>query len=351
MARGDHVWVRRVGYSHHGVEVDDDMVVHFTGTPGHKMNAVIRRDTINDFAHGHTAHVRLYGRRLDPDETVKLAESKIGQSGYNLYGNNCEHFARSCVTGDHRSSQVDVVRATGGVGASTAVAAGGFGVISAVGTTAGLSGPGIMSGLAASGAVIGSGAVGGLVVLGALPGAMSVVVMNVALRDDEALLDHERAARGVGRKASAVGALGGSAAGVAAVSAVGSVAGLSAAGISSGLATIGAVVGGGMAAGSVVVIAAPAIAAAGVGYGAYRATRRAIRPPAEPTHKTRKLRQVGQHLTESGAARSSLAVAGRIESRVREVVQNRRFTTGRLEATAGEEPDGKSKADGLPFSS
>jgi hypothetical protein len=83
----------------------------------------------------------------------------------------------------------------------------------------------------------------------------------------------ERTARSVGRKASVVGAASGGAAGLAAVSASGVVVGVSGAGIASGLAAIGGVVGGGMAAGTGIVIAAPAVAAAGVGYGAYRATR------------------------------------------------------------------------------
>jgi hypothetical protein len=217
--------------------------------------------------------VRQYRQRLEPAVAVENAESKLGQSGYNLYSNNCEHFARWCVTESHHSAQVELVGATGSVVAtSAAAAAGGIGVVSAVGAAAGLSGAGIMSGLAAAGGVVGSGAVGGLVVLGAAPGAISVAVIHIALRDDAALPLPERSARGIGRRASIVGAAGGGAAGVAAVSAAG-LTGLSAAGISSGLAAIGATVGGGMAAGSAIVIAGPAVAAAAVGYGAYRAAR------------------------------------------------------------------------------
>ena len=91
--------------------------------------------------------------------------------------------------------------------------------------------------------------------------------MNLALRDDAALPSEERSARRAGRRASVAGAAGGSVAGVAALSAFGSVAGLGAAGITSGLAAIGGVVGGGMVAGSAVIIAGPAVAAAGIGYG------------------------------------------------------------------------------------
>lgn len=275
MGYGDHIYVKRLGYTHHGIEVADGMVVHFTGTPGSKYNAAIRREPLSSFANGGTVRVRPYEQRLPPEEAVTRAESKLGESGYNLYANNCEHFARWCVTDDHKSSQVNAVNATSAVTATTTLgAAGGVGVVAAVGEVAGLSGAGIMSGLGAAGGTVGAGAVGGLVVLGAAPGLLSAAVIHRALRDDEALPVEERSARKIGRVSSLAGAAGGSAVGVAAVGAAGSVAGFSAAGITSGLAAIGGTIGGGMAAGSAIVIAGPAVAAAAVGYGAYRLARR-----------------------------------------------------------------------------
>jgi hypothetical protein len=137
----------------------------------------------------------------------------------------------------------------------------------------GLSGLGIMSGLAAAAATVGSGAMGALAALSVAPGMISVGVMNVALRDGPALPSTERTARNVGRKASVVGAAGGGAAGLAALSAAGVVASVIGVGITSGLAAIGRVVGGGMAAGTGIVIAGPSVAAAGDGYGDYRVTR------------------------------------------------------------------------------
>ena len=68
-----------------------------------------------------------------------------------------------------------------------------------------------------------------------------------------------------------VGAIGGSATTIATVSGVGSVAGLSAAGVTSGLAAIGSMAGGGMVAGLAVSASVPVIAAASVGYLAYKA--------------------------------------------------------------------------------
>ncbi len=52
-----------------------------------------------------TASYHLYSG----DETVARARSRIGQGGYNLALNNCEHFAVWCKTGVKDSSQVDNV--------------------------------------------------------------------------------------------------------------------------------------------------------------------------------------------------------------------------------------------------
>ena len=332
MSRGDHIRVRRWGYSHHGVGVDDGMVVHFTGTPGSMRGAAIRREPIETFAAGGRVEVIEYAERFEADEAVCRAESRLGESGYNLYGNNCEHFARWCLTDDHSSSQVNAVNATGAVGASTATAAAGVGVVSTVGTVAGLSGSGIMSGLATTGAVVGSGAMGGLAVLSAAPGIMSVAVMQVALRDDPALPVIERSSRNVGRKASVVGAAGGSAAGLAAVSAAGTVAGVSAAGITSGLAAIGGIVCGGMAAGTAVVIAGPAIAAAGVGYGAYRATRAVRKHLSETEDGT-----VNRAL--SAGTDAARRAGADVTSRAQEFASRRFSRADQAEASPGEGVD------------
>jgi hypothetical protein len=313
VSKGDHIWVRRFGYTHHGLDVGDDMVVHFTGTPGSKRNAAIQKDSLEAFAQGGEVSTRDYGRRFDADEAAQRAESRVGQSGYDLYRNNCEHFARWCVTGDHKSKQVETANAAGGVGVSTATAAAGVGVVSAVGASAGLSGAGIMSGLATVGTGVGAGAVGGLVVLGAAPGVMSAAVINLALRDDEALPEQERSARGVGRKASVGGVLAGSASGVVAVSTAGSVAGLSAAGITSGLAAIGSVVGGGMAAGTAVVIAGPAVGAAAIGYGAYRLTKRTLESPDGKMSRAKGLASDLRRRAEGGLAHSAQEVSARLK--------------------------------------
>lgn len=276
LRRGDHIRAGRPGSPHHdGIYLGNGLVIHLTGAPGGgKADATVRIDTLAVFAAGRPVTVRRYAGDHDPDAIVARAMSKLGAGDYHLIVNNCQHFARWCATGDHHSEQVSSVTATTAtVGLPVVAASVGINVVGSAGIVTGLSGPGIMSGLAASGALAGGGAVAGIVLLGAAPGLTSVAIMTRALREDEDLPGPERAARTAGRVGSVAGGLAGSAAGVAAVSALG-VPGLSAAGISSGLAAIGATVGGGMAAGTMCVIAAPAVAAALVGYLIYRLSLR-----------------------------------------------------------------------------
>jgi hypothetical protein len=147
-----------------------------------------------------------------------------------------------------------------GLGAGVAIGGG----ISAVGAA------GMMQGLAMVGGVVGGGAVAGIGVLGAAPAAAAKMVMNQVLEDDDRLSEEEREARAVGRTMTTVGAVAGSVGTAGAIATAGSVAGLSGAGITSGLAAIGGTVGGGMGAGIVITVAAPAVVAASVGYGAYK---------------------------------------------------------------------------------
>lgn len=131
-------------------------------------------------------------------------------------------------------------------------------------------GAAMMTGLAGAGGVVGGGAVAGIGVLGTAPVIAAQTVMDRVLRDDDQLPSEEREARGVGRAMIAVGTVAGTTGTVGTIAAAGSVAGLSGAGITSGLAAIGSVVGGGMGAGIAVTVAAPAVATIAISYGAYK---------------------------------------------------------------------------------
>ena len=278
VSRGDHIYVSRGIYTHHGVDAGEGTGIHFTGEPGSKRNAAVACSSMTDFLQGAQCKVRRYGRRDDAETTIARAESQLGITGYHLLFHNCEHFATWCCTGRGVSQQVrgaTSLTAHGAVAGTTAAAT--TGVVGAVGAVAGVSGPGIMSGLATAGGLVGGGAAAGPAVLGALPAAASIGITHHVLRDDESLPDDDRRARRDGRRASIVGAGASTVGGVAAISAAGTT-GLSAVGITSGLATIGGVVGGGMVAGTTIVVAAPAVAAAAVGAGAFLVSKRLRQP-------------------------------------------------------------------------
>jgi hypothetical protein len=269
MAVGDHIYVDRGLYAHHGIDMGDGWVIHFASSNGTKTGALIRWAAIEDFAGDAEVTVQAYGFRFDANEAVERARSMLGQSGYDLFANNCEHFATWCVTGEHSSAQVERAAAGAGlVGVGAVVPSVGVGLVSMLGEAAALSGPNLMSGLAAVGGTV----VGGIVVLGAGTGLLAGGTMCRALRDKPTLTDEERQARRIGR----YGAMGGAVVGVGvAVHAVGAMglAGYSAAGLTSGLASLGALVGGSMAQGIMAALFIPALFAVGIGYLLYRVAR------------------------------------------------------------------------------
>ena len=109
MAKGDHIRVRRCGglYSHHGIDLGDGTVMHFSGEPLRQQDASICRVSLEDFLHGDELLVVGYGEEArSPEDVVAEALSHEGESGYDVCLNNCEHFATFCKTGLHKSRQV-----------------------------------------------------------------------------------------------------------------------------------------------------------------------------------------------------------------------------------------------------
>lgn len=123
MARGDHIKVRRRGgiYSHHGIDMGDGTVIHFSGEPFRRNNAQVCRATLEEFLAGGQPHVvRHRGTVRPPEDVARAAESCLSQRAYCLWRNNCEHFATWCKTGRHHSGQVlRALHVAGGVMGAT----------------------------------------------------------------------------------------------------------------------------------------------------------------------------------------------------------------------------------------
>ncbi len=143
---GDIIGVVRRGgtYVHYGIYVSDTCIVHYnipaSKTIGHatvhatNLRNFLRDDSeyfILDFPKpyvppvalgnaGSTPHTNSYSEELarslqqtygyhlyTPEETVARARSRLGETSYNLFTNNCEHFAIWCKTGVSESLQVN----------------------------------------------------------------------------------------------------------------------------------------------------------------------------------------------------------------------------------------------------
>ena len=107
-------------YYHYAIFIGNDEVVEF----GHSSQAAgdptdirILRSSIDEFlACGGFLEVRLFDRKekrrkRSDKEIVKYALSRVGEGGYDLLHNNCQHFANECVFGEKGTTQPDALRA------------------------------------------------------------------------------------------------------------------------------------------------------------------------------------------------------------------------------------------------
>ena len=106
---------------HYGIYVSDEEVIQFGPNPTLRLNipdsqlSVCATD-IDRFLCGAFLEVAVPERaerkkQRSPEKVVELARQRLGETGYHILHNNCEHFANECLTGQKYSSQTDGVRA------------------------------------------------------------------------------------------------------------------------------------------------------------------------------------------------------------------------------------------------
>ena len=140
---GDVIGVHRAGglYDHYGVFENNNCIYEYNGDT--TLDCSIRITTLDEFTNytrnyfvlefpasyckpgkvefSHSAHLGLNfpGNLItgilksaeyhlySPEETIRRAKSRLGESKYNLIFSNCEHFAIWCKTGIRESHQID----------------------------------------------------------------------------------------------------------------------------------------------------------------------------------------------------------------------------------------------------
>lgn len=108
------------GLYHFGVYVSDKEIIQFGFNPTARAGVrscdveVCVSDT-NDFLNGGVLEVgetetQDENKRKSPEDTVFSARQRLGEKGYHILYNNCEHFAYECVLGENYCSQTETLR-------------------------------------------------------------------------------------------------------------------------------------------------------------------------------------------------------------------------------------------------
>ncbi len=113
--RGDQIRVSRGLYYHHGIYASDDEIYQFASPIGSEISsetAEVCITTLKQFLNGGVLEVRTYTdselkTKRTPDEIIEYAKSHLGEKGYNVITNNCEHFSNRCAFGESKSDQID----------------------------------------------------------------------------------------------------------------------------------------------------------------------------------------------------------------------------------------------------
>ena len=85
-------------------------MIHFASLEGDEIspeNAIIHETTLEKFLSNRTLKIDNNTEvHFSETEIVRRARSRLSEKGYNLFKNNCEHFARWCATGENISYQI-----------------------------------------------------------------------------------------------------------------------------------------------------------------------------------------------------------------------------------------------------
>ena len=111
---GDVILSDRVFYKHYGIYAGNGRVIHYASKNGDfGTDLRVREASLERFANDGKCLVVSFagncagGKKFSPMETVCRARSRLGEKKYNLFFNNCEHFAMWCKYGTSKSVQVE----------------------------------------------------------------------------------------------------------------------------------------------------------------------------------------------------------------------------------------------------
>ena len=104
---GDHLITERLGYTHHGIYLGKNKVIHYSGLAAGLRAGPVEVTDLIVFSQGKSTYVQQHeSRKFSHRQTIKRARSRLSEDNYNLLLNNCEHFINWCIYGKASSPQV-----------------------------------------------------------------------------------------------------------------------------------------------------------------------------------------------------------------------------------------------------
>ena len=109
MQVGDHLVTPRTGYTHHGIYIGNQQVIHYEGKLGEGAGR-ITQTSLQAFCDGYSCTVRDYAIRVyGRKESVSRALERLEEQDYHFILNNCEQFVAWCIMGIGYSEQINSV--------------------------------------------------------------------------------------------------------------------------------------------------------------------------------------------------------------------------------------------------
>ncbi|WP_406226996.1 lecithin retinol acyltransferase family protein [Pseudomonas siliginis] len=103
---GSHLISPRKFYVHHGIYLGAGQVAHYSGLNSSLHAGPIVVTDLEHFASGRSVWLYQDQSSFTSEEIIVRARSRIGESQYKVFSNNCEHFCNWCIRGTSYSPQV-----------------------------------------------------------------------------------------------------------------------------------------------------------------------------------------------------------------------------------------------------
>ncbi|EPD81322.1 lecithin retinol acyltransferase family protein [Paenibacillus sp. HGH0039] len=94
-----HLMVRRFGYEHHGLAINNEDVIHYT-------DLSIQIGSIKEFQGDSKIYIINSVCLYSVEKIIERAYSRLSETQYNVLVNNCEHFVNWCRSGNENNFNI-----------------------------------------------------------------------------------------------------------------------------------------------------------------------------------------------------------------------------------------------------